>query len=205
MRMRLGSTRVGGISTAAFALALALPLSLAACGGSTNPSSAPTDGTEATATATATATPAVGQSPSAPAPADAGYANEPCAQVTEPEAGTVFTGGTPTPEGKSYGEGFAQCLWEKGDAVLRLSFLPPATLKEDYVDSSPAAKKLPLGDDGAWIPGVLGIGAVSSGGATVMFVAGGTGVMVGVRSGADTQQDLQRAIVIGERIAARIG
>jgi hypothetical protein len=170
-------------------LALASALLLAACGsGGSTPSTGPTLTTPAT-----------------PAPV---AKDDACTLLAEADLQTVFTAAIPTPKGRNLGLGFADCLWEDDAALVRVSQVPLANLKSDYVDQlNVGGQVAELGAEAVWFPGVVGIGLASGGGVTVGAPVKDGGLLVAVKTGnrGEGAADRAKATELAKRISLRSG
>jgi hypothetical protein len=146
--------------------------------------------------------------PSSPAAQSSGSTSdltEPCRLLHEDEIskalGTAVAG-----KPKSYGSGFSECLWEgTGDNTIRLSVMPTADLKSDYIGKLNKIGTVPaLGENGTAFPGVLGIGHTSRGGASVGFTNNQHGFILAVRTGTDQAKDQSTATLLGSALYKRI-
>lgn len=176
---------------------------VAGCGGDEPPGDAtpPPDATSPPAPpVTATTAPPAG---------DAVDLSDVCGLLTEQELRTVFVDGVPEGRGNDYGAGFAECVWEdEAERVVRLSILPTESLQTDYIDQlNTLDQTMGLGEGSVAFPGLVGIGTASSDGLTAGFTAAGSGVLLGVSSGDDTDADadLIHVTVLGQRLLSRAG
>lgn len=152
---------------------------------------------------------AAGRTGSAPAAPAASESAGPCALITADDVAAVHPSGAPEPDESSFGSGFDECVWEGDtDAVLRVSVVPLDAWHADYADQLVSSGSIAeLGDDALSFDGVVGIGHVSSGGATAAFTSGDAGYLVAVRTGdgSNAGPDLALATEIGQRIRAGSG
>jgi len=145
--------------------------------------------------------------PPAAGPTSAAVAkDDACTLLVEADLQTVFTAAIPTPKGRNLGLGFADCLWEDDATLVRVSQVPLANLKSDYVDQlnvgGPVAE---LGAEAVWFPGVVGIGLASGGGVTVGAPVKDGGLLVAVKTGnrGEADADRAKATELAKRIAQR--
>ena len=104
-----------------------------------------------------------------------------CDLLSFQSLGKVFGAAMPEPEATDYGAGFSECVWEDGDKQLRISVVPASNLQTDYIDQLNTQQMAGF-DAGVGFPGMVGIGHLSSDGATVGFTHGDSGVLIGVNT-----------------------
>ena len=166
---------------------------------------APTSATTAPETASATVTgPASELEPATGTDTTGEAAVDPCTLVSDETLAEVFPTGAPEPDGTIYGAGVSDCTWDDApDTFLAVSIVPREN--PDFVNQLNMGDPLSsdvLGPDAVTVPGTVGIGSASAGGAAVGFVKDETGALVAVRSGDEGGPgDLGTATRIAEEVA----
>jgi hypothetical protein len=131
-----------------------------------------------------------------------------CALVGDADLAPVFPDGPPEPSLTDYGEGFSECEWEEGDALVLVSVVPVDNFGPDYVDQlnvTGPVDAAELGDDAVSFPGVVGIGRASGGGSTVGFTTDAHGALVAVRGPTgDADTDLSTATDLAVVVAGNL-